>query len=173
MLIALLCSLRGTPFIYQGEELGLPEADIPFESILDPWGKYLYPKWKGRDGCRTPMPWSNDPGAGFSQAPETWLPIPEEHLALSVAEQGKDRDSALSFTRSFLKWRNGQSGLVTGDIIFHDAGREDVLIFDRTSGNDVIRCIFNLSPMLVTHEDAILQPYESRFTQTGKILYSS
>ena len=75
MLIALLTSLRGTIFLYQGEELGLPEAVIPYEKIQDPWGKYLYPLWQGRDGCRTPMPWSGRmPQAGFTSAPMPWLP---------------------------------------------------------------------------------------------------
>ncbi|HEY8190615.1 MAG TPA: alpha-amylase family glycosyl hydrolase, partial [Micavibrio sp.] len=131
MLIALLCSLRGTPFIYQGEELGLPEADIPFERILDPWGKYLYPKWKGRDGCRTPMPWSDEETAGFSRSNQTWLPISDMHKALSVETQNKDEQSTLAFTRQFLAWRKRHEAFVTGDIRFIDTGREDVLLFER------------------------------------------
>ena len=88
MLLALLCSLKGTPFIYQGEELGLPEATIPFEQIQDPWGKYLYPLWQGRDGCRTPMPWqAGAPQAGFTTG-TPWLPIPAAHAELAVTSDG-------------------------------------------------------------------------------------
>lgn len=143
MMIALLISLRGTPFLYQGEELGLPEADIPYERILDPWGQYLYPKWKGRDGSRTPIPWNNDIFAGFSTT-ETWLPIPEEHKPLCVQEQDMDTQSVLNFTRKILAWRKDQIILQTGDITFIDSGHPDVLMFERHAEDKKIICLFNL-----------------------------
>jgi alpha-glucosidase len=69
MLLTLLLTLRGTVFLYQGEELGLPEAEVPFAKLRDPYGIAFWPDYKGRDGCRTPHPWtSNPPFAGFS----TW-----------------------------------------------------------------------------------------------------
>ncbi len=67
-LIALLCSLRGSVCLYQGEELGLSEAGVPFESLRDPYGIAFWPNFKGRDGCRTPMPWNGAEHAGFSTA---------------------------------------------------------------------------------------------------------
>ena len=66
-LTAMVCSLRGSVCVYQGEELGLPEADVPFEALQDPYGITFWPTFKGRDGCRTPMPWTAAaPNAGFS-----------------------------------------------------------------------------------------------------------
>ncbi len=145
MLTALLCSLRGTIFIYQGEELGLPEADIPFEKIQDPWGKYLWPEWQGRDGCRTPMPWrAADHQAGFTNAAEPWLPIPDTHRSKSVDAQEKDADSILSFTRNFLAWRKSQMPLVLGAIEFIGTGDEKILAFKRTHEDKSILCAFNL-----------------------------
>jgi alpha-glucosidase len=144
MLIALLGSLRGTVFLYQGEELGLPEAKIPFEQIQDPWGKALYPEWQGRDGCRTPMPWDNTANAGFSKA-APWLPLPHSHLALNVKAQEMNRDSVLHFTRQFLKWRKSQSALLAGDITFIKSGNENILKFSRSAKKQTLLCTFNFS----------------------------
>lgn len=146
LLVTLLCSLRGTAFLYQGDELGLPEADIPFERLQDPWGKYLWPEWQGRDGCRTPMPWHADrPHGGFSTALETWLPVPAEHCTRAVDRQDADKESILNFTREFLKWRKTQPALITGDIEFHDMGDETLLAFTRRHRDQVLLCLFNLS----------------------------
>lgn len=144
MLIALLCSLRGTAFLYQGEELGLPEAKIPFEKLQDPWGKHTWPDWQGRDGCRTPMPWNAGKNAGFSEA-EPWLPVPETHDPLNTAAQDKDKNSVLNFTREFLHWRKDQLALRHGDIRFHDSGDPDVLSFFRQTEIQSLFCAFNLA----------------------------
>jgi alpha-glucosidase len=146
MLTALLCSLRGTLFMYQGEELGLPEADIPFEKIQDPWGKYLWPEWQGRDGCRTPMPWrSEEHNAGFTRAEEAWLPVPDSHRVRAVDIQEIDPHSPLNFTRAFLKWRKQQDVLRYGRIQFVESGDEKLLAFTREGDKDAILCLFNLS----------------------------
>jgi alpha-glucosidase len=150
MLIALLTSLKGTAFMYQGEELGLTEADIPFESLRDPFGIFLWPEDKGRDGCRTPFPWDGTTRhAGFSTADGTWLPIPEEHLQKSVAEEEKDVNSVLHFTRKFLSWRKKHPVLKSGDIQFIDV-KAPALGFRRTQGDSEVFCIFNLDPKPVT-----------------------
>ncbi|MGF1641565.1 MAG: alpha-amylase family glycosyl hydrolase, partial [Rhodospirillales bacterium] len=105
LLIALLCSLRGTAFLFQGEELGLPQADVPFERLQDPEGRTFWPEHKGRDGCRTPIPWASaTPHAGFSVA-EPWLPVDPAHRPLAVDVQEGDPASTLRFTRGFLAWR--------------------------------------------------------------------
>ena len=148
MLMAVLCSLRGTPFIYQGEELGLPDAKIKYEEIQDPWGKYLYPMWQGRDGCRTPMPWEEKaPHAGFSDGKgKTWLPIPDEHRKASVSVQERDKSSPLHFTRAFLAWRKTQDALVSGDMEFLPCSDDDMLAFTRSDGQPgKLVCLFNLS----------------------------
>jgi alpha-glucosidase len=148
LLIALLTSLQGTVFLYQGEELGLPEAQLKFEELQDPWGIYLYPKWQGRDGCRTPMVWDNDAATnyGFSAgSAKPWLPISAQHIDKNVTAQHQDQSSILNFTRDFLKFRKTQPALITGDIEFIDSGSETLLVFDRVLADEKCRCIFNLS----------------------------
>ena len=138
MLIALLGCLYGTAFLYQGEELGLPETRLEFEDLQDPWGKHLYPEWQGRDGCRTPIPWTD-------QKPEkSWLPVPETHDPLNAETQENEKRSVLKFTRRFLNWRKDQSALKTGDIIFNSAEDETVLSFKRHNKQQSINCSFNL-----------------------------
>ncbi|WP_051340802.1 alpha-glucosidase family protein [Azospirillum halopraeferens] len=143
--IALLTALRGTAFLYQGEELGLPQAEVPFERLRDPFGIALWPEAAGRDGCRTPMPWSRDGvHAGFSDV-EPWLPIPDEHRARAVAVQEGDPDSVLAFTRVFLAWRAAQPALRLGTIRFRDVA-PPVLAFEREHDGQALLCLFNPSP---------------------------
>ncbi|HEY8327471.1 MAG TPA: alpha-amylase family glycosyl hydrolase, partial [Rhodanobacter sp.] len=81
LLIAMLVCLPGSACIYQGDELGLTQAQLTFEQLRDPYGIANYPNILGRDGCRTPMPWTDQPpSAGFSDSASPWLPVPAEHL---------------------------------------------------------------------------------------------
>lgn len=147
MLIALLCSLRGTVFLYEGEELGLPEAPIAIDQIQDPWGKYLYPHWQGRDGCRTPMPWqAKATNAGFGDG-TPWLPIPPSHVEMAADLQEKEAGSVLHFTRSFLKWRKGQKALLEGEIRFIEGANDTLLGIERACGGQKMLCLFNLADM--------------------------
>ena len=139
---ALDCSLRGSACVYQGEELGLPEADIPFESLRDPYGITFWPNAKGRDGCRTPMPWLDAPNGGFTPG-IPWLPLDNRHLALNVADQESRPDSALNAFRQFMHWRKRQPAMQHGDIRFLDTP-EPLLAFVRTQGDTAILALFNL-----------------------------
>jgi len=142
---ALLLTLKGTAGLYQGEELGLAEADILFEELTDPRGKRFWPEDKGRDGCRTPMPWQgNLPHAGFTTG-TPWLPVKPAQAALSVDVQNADPDSTLNFYRNFLAWRKTHPALIAGDIAFFDCD-EPVLAYRRFAGGDELICVFNLSP---------------------------
>lgn len=142
-LSALVCCLRGSVCLYQGEELGLPEADLPFEAIVDPYGKNFWPDFKGRDGCRTPIPWTAAADAGFSSA-RPWLPVPAAHRALAVSVQESDPDSNLQRLRRFLQWRRQQPALKWGGIEFVDAP-EPLLVFRRTHADQQLLVVFNLS----------------------------
>ncbi len=145
ILTAVLTCLRGTAFLYQGEELGLPQAEVPFERLQDPEAKAFWPIYHSRDGARTPMPWRPDsPGAGFSTA-EPWLPVDPRHYPLAVELQEADPTSMLRFTRRFLDWRKRRSALRTGDIMFLEAP-EPVLVFLRSSASERLMCAFNLGP---------------------------
>jgi alpha-glucosidase len=148
LLAALVASLRGSVCIYQGEELGLPEADVPFHQLRDPYGIAFWPNFKGRDGCRTPMPWSDVAGAGFSSA-EPWLPIPAQHRALAVSRQEADTGSVLNAFRTFMQWRKSQPALRLGDIRFFDAP-EPVLVFTRTAGDTMLLVALNLGADTMT-----------------------
>ena len=150
LLTAMLCSLRGSVCVYQGEELGLTEAEVPYEALRDPYGIAFWPQFKGRDGCRTPMPWTDDAQAGFSSGP-AWLPVPPEHRALAVARQEADPASALHGFRAFMRWRHGQPALRRGDIRFLDTA-EPVLAFVRRCGDDALLVAFNLSEREVAIE---------------------
>jgi alpha-glucosidase len=143
MLVALLTSLRGTPCLYQGEELALTEAVVPFEMLRDPYGIRFWPDFKGRDGCRTPMPWSASAiHAGFSDA-TPWLPVPPDHVDRAVSEQDHEPGSPLNRVRAFLRWRREQTALLKGDVDFHDAP-EPVVAFTRQTGDMRMLCVFNM-----------------------------
>lgn len=134
LLTALVASLRGSVCIYQGEELGLPEAELKYSDLRDPYGIAFWPNFKGRDGCRTPMPWTNGDGAGFSDG-HPWLPIPAAHRALAVSHQEADPQSVLHGFRAFMNWRRTLPALRSGAIRFLDAP-EPVLLFTRTDDRD-------------------------------------
>jgi alpha-glucosidase len=142
LLTALVASLRGTVCIYQGEELGLPEADLPFDELQDPYGIAFWPNFKGRDGCRTPMPWTDANGAGFSSA-KPWLPIPNGHRALAVSRQDADPASVLHGFRDFMRWRRQHPALRVGDVRFLDAP-EALLMFTRSHQGKAVLVAINL-----------------------------
>ncbi len=139
VMLALLLALRGTVLLYQGEELGLPEVELRRDQLRDPVGDLYYPLFKGRDGCRTPMPWDRgQPNLGFSTG-TPWLPLGPAHAALSVAVQDRDPTSVLAFTRAMLKARQTHPSLRQADLQLLDAALP-VIAFRRGE----ILCVFNL-----------------------------
>ncbi len=150
MLFAMISSLRGSVCSYQGEELGLTEADIAYEDIQDPYGVAFWPQFKGRDGCRTPHPWQKEQtNAGFSSA-KPWLPMSAEHVNKSVDVQDKQADSVLNSYRHFTLWRKKQPSLLYGDIVLLQTP-EPILAFERHYQGTKILVCFNLS----THEQQL------------------
>lgn len=149
MLLAMVASLRGSVCIYQGEELGLPEAEVAFDDLQDPYGIAFWPNFKGRDGCRTPMPWQAEaPHGGFSRH-RPWLPMPPQHLCLAVDAQEKAPHSVLNWFRRFMAWRKAQPALVKGSIHFVDSP-EPVLAFVREAQQQRLLVCINLGPDRVT-----------------------
>ncbi len=142
--ISVLSTLRGSICLYQGEELGLPEAELAFEDLTDPYGIRFWPAFKGRDGCRTPMPWTpKEPHAGFTTAAKAWLRVPAEHAALAVDTQEGKTGSVLEHYRQTLAFRKAHAALLDGDMEFLDLN-EDVLAFTRKKGEDRLLFVFNL-----------------------------
>ena len=139
VMLALLCALRGTVLLYQGEELGLTEVDLRRDQLRDPVGDLYYPLFKGRDGCRTPMPWdAAKPNLGFSSG-APWLPLGPMHGRLAVATQEYDPHSTLAFARAALGFRRAHVSLREGDLVLLDAPLP-LLVFRRAE----ILCVFNL-----------------------------
>ncbi len=146
LLASLLMSLRGSVCIYQGEELALPEAELAYEDLQDPYGIQFWPDFKGRDGCRTPMVWdSSQPSGGFSDG-KPWLPVSPAHLERAVDVQEGDAASVLAHYRRFLAFRKQHAALVKGEIAFQSA-EGAILSFVRTHGNEKVFCAFNMSPI--------------------------
>lgn len=144
-MLALLCALRGTILLYQGEELGLPEVELARDQLKDPVGDLYYPLFKGRDGCRTPMPWdASAPHLGFTSG-TPWLPLGPSHAALTVSSQERDPDSPLTYTRKLLAARQTYPALRTGTLTLLPAlVPGDALAFVREAEGERIVCVFNL-----------------------------
>ncbi|MDP3659796.1 alpha-amylase family glycosyl hydrolase [Phenylobacterium sp.] len=152
---ALLCALRGNPLIYQGEELGLPQAALTRRQLRDPVGDLYWPTVRGRDGCRTPMPWRADaPNLGFSDG-APWLPAAPEHAGLTVAAQEDDADSMLAFSRRAIAARRSSSALRLGEmsLLRADGG---VVAFLRETDEEQVLCAFNLGAEAESVDDSRL-----------------
>ena len=153
MAAALQLSLRGSACIYQGDELGLPEAEVGFDDLQDPYGITMWPEYKGRDGCRTPMAWdSHATDLGFGGAvtnAKPWLPVDERHRALAVDVQEADPNSLLHHYRRLLHWRRGQPALIHGDMALLPA-HEQVFGFVRSHTGERVLCAFNASERAAT-----------------------
>ena len=144
-MITLMMCLRGSACIYQGEELGLAEADVVFDDLQDPYGIEFWPEYKGRDGCRTPMVWekSNAHG-GFSRADKTWLPVSHDHIQMNVATQEDDPEALIHHYRRAIALRRAYPALAKGN---HDGviATGEVVHFTRSHEGKRIFCAFNLS----------------------------
>ncbi|MCR9236213.1 MAG: alpha-glucosidase family protein [Alphaproteobacteria bacterium] len=140
----MMMCLRGSVCLYQGEELGFPEADVAFEDLQDPYGIEFWPEYKGRDGCRTPMTWDkSNLNAGASDG-KTWLPVASAHLALCVERQEEDPTSLLHHYRKAIAFRQAHLSLTKGaDNGVHCEG--DIVYFIRSFGGEHMFCAFNLS----------------------------
>jgi alpha-glucosidase len=145
LLMALLLSLRGSVCLHQGEELGLPEAELEEADLRDPFGIAYWPEFRGRDGSRTPMPWIGAaPQCGFTTAATPWLPVPAAHRKLAVDAQETDGDSLLHAFRRFLHWRRGVPALTRGAL--HPVALPEPLVgFVRTLDGQRVLAVFNLS----------------------------
>jgi len=169
LMFAILLSLKGTALIYQGEELGLPQAEVRRDQLKDPVGDLYYPYTFGRDGCRTPMPWdASAPNLGFSSG-TPWLPVSPLHKPLAVSEQEKGYDSMLAFARRFIAGRKQSKALMLGEIEFIDAAAP-VLAFTRTYEDECVLCVFNMNANIAVYTGEIGKPLP---IGTGEVLVSA
>ena len=140
---ALLLSLRGTPCLYQGEELGQVESELEFDELTDPPGIRYWPENKGRDGCRTPFVWSSEEDNGGFSKVTPWLPVKASQRCRSVDLQEDVPSSVLNFYKDFIKFRKAYRALQEGNQNFI-GNDDDLLIFTREFGEQVVLCVFNL-----------------------------
>jgi alpha-glucosidase len=137
----LLLTLRGTPTIYYGDEVGITETDIPPEHQQDPWGRTL--PGAGRDGCRTPMQWGTSPNAGFTQG-DPWLPLTGDRATRNVETQLSDPRSLLNLYRGLLRYRESSTPLLVGD--YRQIGAPDgVFAYQRTVPGESLMVVLNFS----------------------------
>jgi len=142
--LAVLLSLRGNAFIYQGEELGLPQADVPFDALQDPEAIANWPLTLGRDGARTPIPWvRGEVNSGFSDA-KPWLPVDVRHDDLAIDQQEANKWSTLHFARKFISVRRASQALLIGEIEFLSSP-DGIIAFRRKADRDELICVFNIS----------------------------
>ncbi|WGM31986.1 Oligo-1,6-glucosidase 1 [Brevundimonas sp. NIBR11] len=143
MALLLLICLRGDVFLYQGEELGLPQAEVPFERLVDPEAIANWPETLGRDGARTPIPWKATADfAGFSTV-EPWLPIDPRHRDLAADAQDADPASTLHLARRIIALRRAHPALRLGSMTVREA-TADLLVFERVFEGETLLCVFNL-----------------------------
>ncbi|MCE5192666.1 MAG: alpha-amylase family glycosyl hydrolase [Candidatus Cryosericum sp.] len=158
-MLGLLLTIKGTPFLYYGEEMGLPNTRIPRRFLQDPVGKKYWPLPVGRDGERTPMLWESSPGGGFTTG-TPWLPI-NTSAAPPYSAQSADPASVLNFTRRLSWFRSHHPALSAGDMSFVDSPSDACLCFKRTSPAECLTITINLCQRATA-----LLPDRSYSTQT-------
>jgi alpha-glucosidase len=145
MMAGMYLTLRGTPIMYYGEEIGMENNDPKRkEDVKDPEGRAGWPKEIGRDGERTPMQWNSGVNAGFSKA-TPWLPVPPSYKAHNVAAEMKDENSVLSFYRQLLALRHREPALLDGDYTSINENDPNVLAYLRHYKDEAFLVLVNMS----------------------------
>jgi len=145
LMASLYLTLRGTPIMYYGEEIGMENNDpVRKEDVKDPIGRVGWPQEKGRDGERTPMQWDDSPNAGFTRG-TPWLPIPPSYKTVNVASELKDPSSILQVYRSLLKLRHQNQALLEGDYVALNENDPNVLSYLRRYKNEAVLVVLNMS----------------------------
>jgi alpha-glucosidase len=145
LMAGLYLTLRGTPIMYYGEELGMENNDpTRREDVKDPIGRLGWPKEKGRDGERTPMQWDDSANAGFSNV-GPWLPVPASYKMHNVATEDKDPDSILNFYRHLLALRHTDAALAEGEYVALNENDPNVISYLRRYKNEAVLVALNMS----------------------------
>jgi len=145
LMAALYLTLRGTPIMYYGEEIGMKTTPPTRpEDVKDPIGRKGWPKEKGRDGERTPMQWDGSENAGFSTA-KPWLPVPPTYKTHNVADESKDPNSVLEFYKSLLKLRHTNQALLDGSYTAINESDANVLSYLRIYKDQTVVVALNMS----------------------------
>ena len=145
LMAGLYLTLRGTPIMYYGEEIGMKTTPpTRKEDVKDPIGVKGWPKEKGRDGERTPMQWNDKANGGFSTA-KPWLPVPPTYKTHNVADEAKDPNSVLEFYRKVLKLRHTNPALLDGEYTPMNESDANVLSYLRVYKDQAVLVALNMS----------------------------
>ena len=168
----LLLTLRGTPTLYYGEEIGMRDVPIPAESVRDPWERNVPGLGLGRDPCRTPMCWTAADGAGFTTG-APWLPLGEEFREFNVAEEAHAPDSFLMLYRSLLRLRGAEPALSVGSYRERYADAQ-LLMYERTAGARrlLIALNFGATPCPLPHLEGTIRILLSTHAGSGSVRQS-
>ncbi len=147
--MALLLTLRGTPFIYYGEEIGMRDMQLRRKEILDPPGIKYWPFYKGRDGCRSPMQWNDGPFAGFSPA-MPWLQVNPDYIHRNVTAQQMNPNSIFNFTKKLISLRKNITAFRQGDFVPLKT-RRGVLAYLRTKEEQAALVAMNFTGRSATY----------------------
>ncbi|MEI7980113.1 MAG: alpha-amylase family glycosyl hydrolase [Bacteroidota bacterium] len=141
---ALLLTLKGAPFIYYGEEIGMHNGRIRRRDILDPLGKRYWPLFKGRDKARTPMQWTEEPNGGFTTG-KPWLPLNRDTKSRNVRQQEGETTSLLNLYRNLIKVRSATNALKIGSWTPVTNGKQGILAYFRTTEEERILVVLNFT----------------------------
>jgi len=150
VLAAMLLTIRGTPFLYYGEEIGLPNSRITRKDVMDTVGKMYWPLVKGRDGERNPMQWNRGPNAGFSEV-KPWLPLNDDYSEINVEVQLQEPNSVLNFYRQLIALRRKKLALQMGSFEKSPSHR-DIMSYCRVYQNERVYVMLNFSGNRLVHE---------------------
>ncbi len=169
--MALLLTLRGTPFMYYGDEIGMRDISLKRSEVLDPPGRKYWPFYKGRDGCRSPMQWDASPQAGFTNG-TPWLKAHPNYINRNVAVQKDDPGSMLNFTRQLLALRKATPALMRGDFKFLQPTTRELMLYERVyEGQRVIVALnFSGKPQTVSIDAGRVLLSTSRRKQVDEVL---
>ena len=174
-------TMRGVPFTYQGEEIGMTTGDIPVDQAQDPLSESWIgiPKWlienagvlPNRDNCRTPMQWSEEKAAGFSSTDDTWLPVQQNYKRINVAEQLNDKNSLLQTYKSLNAIRSQNPVLKEGRTKFIDRQElpEDVLGYIRENGEQTAVVYLNFSDKDKVFKNSLQRNAKVLFHKRGNL----
>ena len=144
IMMAMLLTMRGTPFLYYGEEIGMRDISLRRSEIMDPPGKKYWPFHKGRDGCRSPMQWDASENAGFSKV-KPWLPVHPNFKQRNLTAQQHDKNSLFNFTRHLIALRKENKTLRHGKFIPLNDIPLGVLAYLRKSEEETVLVALNFS----------------------------
>ena len=167
LMAALYLTLRGTPIMYYGEEIGMKTTPpTRKEDVNDPIGRTGWPKEKGRDGERTPLQWNSSENAGFTTG-KPWLPVPPTYKTHNVAVESKNPDSILEFYKRVLQLRHSNSALLHGNYTPINEDDPSVLSYLRLYRNQGVVVVLNMSG---TTQNVALELKPSGFTSAKKLV---